>query len=365
MNHERSGWKAPAAAVLVTFGMMLIVTGTVGPSSPAAAAGAATVLTAAPTTPQPPAPTTAPVSTLAPTPAPTAAPGPLVGVCIVGGTRTVPIAWENLWRYGVEQLQPEPARRRVIVETTFLESDCTANPHNKDRIAECVNEIRSAKAFLASPAVTEHPTRRFDLHVDDGLTNCSHPFAANHSCCKHQDGDERMRDPPHGVWGLKQYLRKAQCSDRLLRMEKETGVAFDVIMWVRPDFYLFDTVPSAAALLQSPIPRVIFHADFISIAIRPYTVPWHRTLYHALGAQDCTLEGRHAIPERRLEALAKNSGIPTQFYPIFGVLARSDRVADCWRLDWMLFHLLTAKHEPSGQTLDKLDLCKRRFPGSK
>ena len=292
---------------------------------------------------------------------------PRVGVCIVGGVRTLSVTWEHLWANGIEALQPDPARRRVLFETT-LADDCASNRANPQHIVEsCQQHIANSTAFLHSGNVTGHPTRRFDLHVDDALTNCSHPFASRHQCCK--EYPQGMDPGAHQhVWGLRQYLRKAQCSARLLQIEKDTGVPFDVVMWIRPDLYLFDQLPSAEQVLRSRYPRVLLSSkekgqpagDYIFVAPGPLFAHWHQAIFGALELK-CR-ERKLVIPEHRLDAYRKAKKIPTQIYPFVFAIARSNELADCMRLRNEVLANVSMVDEVTGDTVTPFDLCRRRFP---
>jgi hypothetical protein len=310
-------------------------------------------------------PTAGPAASVAPA-------APLVGVCVVGGARTVTATWDPLWVNGIDSLQPDPARRRVIVETTFSIADCDSNPMNAGGVAHhCRQEMQASVDLLNSSAVADHPTRRFDLHVDDALTNCSHPFVAKHECCKNATaGAERMADPPLGVWGLRQYLRKAQCSDRLRRIEQETGVPFDVIAWVRPDLYLFERFPPATEIVRMQHPRVLLGSkeggspigDYIFIAPRPLKWAWHYALLDALGTDGCSKARGGSAPENRLDAFVRDARIPLQIYPFLYAIARSNRSADCFRLKNEVLYKTAVADSESHELLSPHDLCKRRFP---
>ena len=341
-------------------------------------AAAATNALAAGTRPRPTSAAAALIA--APTEAPSEAPEPIaparsrdpsqpprVGVCIVGGVRTLSVTWEHLWANGIEALQPDPARRRVLFETT-LADDCASNRDSSQHVVEsCRQHIASSAAFLHSGNVTGHPTRRFDLHVDDALTNCSHPFASRHQCCKEYPQGMDAGAHQH-VWGLRQYLRKAQCSARLLQIEKDTGVPFDVVMWIRPDLYLFDQLPSAEQVLRSRYPRVLLSSkekgqsvgDYIFVAPGPLFARWHQAIF---GAHELKCrERKDQIPEERLDTYRKAKKIPTQIYPFVFAIARSNELADCMRLRNEVLASVSMVDEVTGDTVTPFDLCRRRFP---
>jgi hypothetical protein len=215
--------------------------------------------------------------------------------------------------------------------------------------------------------VTGHPTRRFDLHVDDALTNCSHPFASRHQCCK--EYPQGMDPGAHQhVWGLRQYLRKAQCSARLLQIEKDTGVPFDVVMWIRPDLYLFDQLPSAEQVLRSRYPRVLVSSkeagqvmgDFIFVAPGPLFARWHQAIF---SAHESNCRGhKDQIPEERLDGFRRDRNVPIQIYPFVFAITRSNELADCMRLKNEVLSSVSMLDEASGRTTSPFDLCQRRFP---
>jgi hypothetical protein len=298
-------------------------------------------------------------------------------VCIVGGVRALHATWASVWSNAVEALQPDPARRRVVFETTFDTADCNGNPGlSAENKAMCAEQVQQSVAFLNTSQVLEHATRRFDLHVDEDLgKNCSHPFAAEHACCK-RHGSSSLSEPPTGVWGLKQYLRRAQCSERLKRIENETGVAFDAVMWIRPDVYVFDAFPSAADLLRSRNARVFATSkehgspsfgDAAFIAPRSLAWLWHRVLFEALGSDRCDgRRGRTQLPEVVLQDYARREDVPVQVYPFLLTIARSNVTADCTRMDNAVLRNAAV---PAGTTdgedrmITPYELCERRFPG--
>jgi hypothetical protein len=281
------------------------------------------------------------------------------------------VTWDLLWQHGIEALQPDPTRRHVLLETTLSTSDCNANLHNSGFRTLCLNEIQSSSEFLNSTLVREHPTRRFDLHVDDSLTDCSHPFAARHGCCKLPGklGNVRMGDPPDGAIGLKQYIRKAQCSDRLKQIENETGEAFDVVMWIRPDVYLFDSLPSAGEILRSRHHRVLVSSkeesqppgDYLFIAPRSLIWRWHQALFDAHAGEGCP-ERRWWGPEIRLEHYVAHYKIPLQLYPFLFTLARSNVSADCDRLKNEVLFKSKLEDPTNGDYITPFEMCCRRFP---
>ena len=302
--------------------------------------------------------------------------GPLVGVCIVGGVRALAGSWDSVWAQGIESLQPDPTRRRVVFETTFATSDCDSNPVNAGPVSQkCKRSVKDSIAFLNSSEGSGHPTRKFDLHVDDTLTNCDHPLAAKHECCRH-GGTQRMEDPPRGIWGLKQYLRKVQCSERLKRIENETGAAFDVVLWIRPDIYLFDALPGATEIARERHPRVLVSSkeggqpmgDYIFIAPRPLAWPWAAAMFDAHGVRQCDPRGSHDIPEMKFEQETNRRQIPFQTFPFMFAILRSKKSADCFRLRNEVFAKASVR-DPDKLShghdvlISPFQLCANRFPG--
>ena len=334
--------------------------------APAPESAAAPVVVS--TTPAPAAPTSGPDAA-----GPLAA-GPNVGFCIAGGVRTLPITWDALWANGIEAMQPDPSRRRVIFETTLSVRDCSANPVEKLEIRrQCEEQIRSSQELLLrnDTSSASHPTtRRFDVHVDDQLHSCDHPYAASHPCCdpKAPRNRQNMLDPPEGVWGLRQYLRKAQCSERLREIEKSTGVDFDVVVWIRPDLYLFEPLPPAAHVVRSRFRRVLITSkergqppgDYMFIAPKPLTWAWHHALYQSLSNGGCE-NNRMGLPELRLIKYAEQHRIPTQVYPFLFAIARSETAADCDRLNNEVLSTVSLIDNVTQRYLRPEDVCLHHF----
>jgi len=291
----------------------------------------------------------------------------MVGVCIVGGGRTFHLTKDNIWRNVVEALQPDPARRHVILETTSTNADCDANPANNspEKRAECYRQIDETNRVV-STFTAEHPMQ---LHVDNELNSCDHPLAASHECCRLNTSS--MLDPPVGLWGMAQYLRKHLCSRRLLEYEESHGVAFDFVIWLRPDLYFFEPLPPAAYLARAQ-QRVLVSSkewgtpigDFIFLAPRPLIRPFH----HALS--DCVADGcggrkgidMRGIPELRLQRyLDLNDTIAYQTYPFLFTIVRDRHRADCMRLRNEVLYRSFVRDPVDGSRVDPATLCEEMF----
>jgi hypothetical protein len=97
--------------------------------------------------------------------------------------------------------------------------------------------------------------------------------------------------------------------------------------------------------------------------MRPRSLHWQHAMFTA---HDDNCRAHHMeIPEGRLIAnvrgLDKEHRVPLQVYPFFFAVVRSDRRADCGRLQNDVLARTTVM-DAAGNEATPHDVCKRRFP---
>uniref|UniRef100_A0A7S1LTM8 Uncharacterized protein n=1 Tax=Neobodo designis TaxID=312471 RepID=A0A7S1LTM8_NEODS len=325
---------------------------------------------------------------------------PTVGVCITGGSRAFHVTRHVLWADAVEALQPNPARRHVIFETAPAGADCagTSPAHASRGDADGFAQTCRAESARSNRLLTAFARQRGANVSSDDALSCAHPLLAGHACCARRP--HAMRDAPAGVWGMASYARKLRCAERLAAFERKHNVAFDFVVWLRPDLHFFEPLPPAAhlqRLIERTGPRVFVPAaseaadddgqasisDDVAIVPRQLLHRWHDALLDsvAVACPDETAStngrgeptnGANDPPAKRLQRVLdarlddSRLSAPYEVLPMPYAIARTDQRADCSRL--------VGKNSLDGDgktraTLQQrrrqriADLCRQRFPG--
>ena len=138
-----------------------------------------------------------------------------------------------------------------------------------------------------------------------------------------------MENPPKGLWGLAQYLRRDLALQRVFDYEKANNVTFDYIVMIRPDLYFFEPLPPASYLSRLAPEVVIVPkegkpqlGDYMFWIPRVWGERWQTALRSThLGECSFHMHGGW-YPELRLDDYLKKRSVPFRVAPFKYVVTK-------------------------------------------
>lgn len=290
-----------------------------------------------------------------------------VGICVVGGLRTLWLTRQSQIENFYNALQPNRARRTMFYEVFDNPDDCHGNPMACPHCPHWCRENSKQSRQL----VDELKLEAAEFRLNEDIT-CTHPELSNNTLCAHYpNAHQRFTFPfrkEGGVWSFSQYMSRYLCLKRLKDYEATTGVAFDLVALIRPDVAMLEPVPPADFILRMR-PRVLFAPKEILNEPSDYLYVFPRSFLDGVtkivwDAYDRTVERKWepVHPEGRIFGLLKEWRFPYQIFPFLYTVVRRDKVAECGRMDHPTLQHTFVNSTDDGKIRSVVDDCKLKFP---